>query len=56
MHNAKAQRVEQSIPEKQGILFLFDASGSMLAPWGNQFRIDAAKKVLTDLVDSLRGE
>jgi len=54
LHNAKAQRVEQSIPEKTRILFLFDASGSMLAPWGNQLRIDAAKKVLTDLVDSLR--
>jgi Ca-activated chloride channel family protein len=54
LHNAKAQRVEQSIPEKTRILFLFDASGSMLAPWGNELRIDAAKRVLTDLVDSLR--
>ncbi|WNB17202.1 vWA domain-containing protein [Marivirga arenosa] len=54
IHFAKAQRVEQSIPEKTRILFLFDASGSMLAPWGNELRIDAAKRVLTDLVDSLR--
>lgn len=52
--NAKSQKVEQSIPEKTRILFLFDASGSMLAPWGNELRIDAAKSVLTDLVDSLR--
>jgi Ca-activated chloride channel family protein len=54
LHNAKSQRVEQSIPEKTRILFLFDASGSMLAPWGNELRIDAAKRVLTNLVDSLR--
>ncbi|HET8861303.1 vWA domain-containing protein [Marivirga sp.] len=54
MHHAKSQRVEQSIPEKTRILFLFDASGSMLAPWGNELRIDAAKRVLTDLVDSLK--
>ncbi|WMN11439.1 VWA domain-containing protein [Marivirga salinae] len=54
MFNAKSQKVEQSIPEKTRILFLFDASGSMLAPWGNELRIDASKRVLTDLVDSLR--
>lgn len=48
------QQVEQRIPEKTRILFLFDASGSMLAPWGNELRIDAAKRVLTDLVDSLK--
>tara|TARA_R110002012_G_scaffold321471_2_gene549405 strand:+ start:37811 stop:39151 length:1341 start_codon:yes stop_codon:yes gene_type:complete len=54
MLDAKSQRVEQSIPEKTRILFLFDASGSMLAQWGNELRIDAAKRVLTDLVDSLR--
>ncbi|SMG38379.1 Ca-activated chloride channel family protein [Marivirga sericea] len=54
LQSAKSQRVEQSIPEKTRILFLFDASGSMLAPWGNELRIDAAKRVLTNLVDSLR--
>jgi Ca-activated chloride channel family protein len=54
MLEAKSQRVEQSIPEKTRILFLFDASGSMLAQWGNELRIDAAKRVLTNLVDSLR--
>jgi len=54
LHSAKSQRVEQSIPEKTRILFLFDASGSMLAPWGNELRIDVAKRVLTDLVDSLK--
>ncbi len=54
LHSAKSQRVEQSIPEKTRILFLFDASGSMLAPWGNELRIDVAKRVLTNLVDSLK--
>lgn len=52
--NLRAQKVQQSLPEKTRILFLFDASGSMLAPWGNQLRIDAAKEILSDLVDSLR--
>lgn len=51
---AEAQKVQQSLPEKTRILFLFDASGSMLAPWGNQLRIDAAKEILSNLVDSLR--
>ncbi len=50
----KAQKVQQSLPEKTRVLFLFDASGSMLAPWGNQLRIDVAKEILSDLVDSLR--
>lgn len=54
LHHAKSQRVEQSIPEKTRILFLFDASGSMMAQWGDELRIDAAKRVLTNLVDSLR--
>ncbi len=48
------QKVEQSIPEKTRILFLFDASGSMMAPWENTLRITAAKKILADLVDSLK--
>lgn len=56
MFSAQAfgQKVEQSIPEKTRVLFLFDASGSMLAPWENTLRIHAAKKILSDLVDSLK--
>jgi len=48
------QSTQQHIAERTRILFLFDASGSMLAPWENTYRIAAAKKLLSDLVDSLR--
>ncbi|MCG8306958.1 MAG: VWA domain-containing protein [Cytophagales bacterium] len=49
-----AQSPQQKLPEKTRILFLLDGSGSMLAKWENTHRITAAKKLLTDLVDSLR--
>ncbi|MCC5930408.1 MAG: VWA domain-containing protein [Cyclobacteriaceae bacterium] len=49
-----AQKPEQELPSKTRILFLFDASGSMLAPWENTLRINVAKKLLSDMVDSLR--
>jgi Ca-activated chloride channel family protein len=46
---------EQALPEKTRILFVLDGSGSMNADWGqNQSRMDAAKAILTRLVDSLR--
>lgn len=51
---AKAQTPPQKLPEKTRILFLLDGSGSMLAKWENTYRITAAKKLLSDLVDSLR--
>ncbi len=35
------------------ILFVFDASGSMFAMWENDTRINIAKRLLTELVDSL---
>lgn len=35
------------------ILFLVDGSGSMLAQWEGKTRMDRAKEILTDLVDSL---
>jgi len=49
-------RVQQKIPEKTRILFLLDASGSMLEQWErpNQSRWSVAKSILTRLVDSLR--
>ena len=50
----QAQRVQQELPEKTRILFLLDGSGSMLAQWGNDLRIREAKRILSDLVDSLR--
>lgn len=49
-----AQNITQKPPQKTRILFLLDASGSMLAQWGDQLRIQAAKSLLSDLVDSLR--
>ncbi|MEM6524290.1 MAG: VWA domain-containing protein [Bacteroidota bacterium] len=49
-----SQRVQQKIPENTRILFLLDGSGSMLASWEESSRIEAAKVLLTNLVDSLR--
>ena len=33
---------------------MLDASGSMFAPWENSIRMDIAKRILTEMVDSLR--
>lgn len=49
-----AQTPQQKLPEKTRILFLLDGSGSMLAKWENTYRINVAKKLLSDFVDSLR--
>lgn len=48
-------KVQQKMPEKTRILFLLDASGSMLEQWErpNQTRWSVAKSILTKLVDSL---
>ncbi len=51
---AAAQVKIQRPPEKTRLLFLLDASGSMFAPWENSIRMDIAKRILTELVDSLR--
>lgn len=50
---AQAQKYEQKLPENTRILFLLDGSGSMLARWGGQTRMEVAKAILADLVDSL---
>lgn len=49
-------KVQQKIPEKTRILFLLDASGSMLEQWErpNQTRWSVAKSILTRIVDSLK--
>ena len=49
-----AQNVQQKLPEKTRILFLLDGSASMLAKWGQETRMDVAKTLLTNLVDSLK--
>ncbi len=36
------------------MLFLLDASGSMYAEWGQSIRMEVAKKMLINMVDSLR--
>lgn len=51
---AQHQRKPGEVALKTRILFLFDASGSMNAKWDGEKRIDAAKQVLSDLVDSLK--
>jgi Ca-activated chloride channel homolog len=38
------------------ILFLLDASGSMLVKWEGEYRIETAKRLLADLVNDLREE
>jgi Ca-activated chloride channel family protein len=55
--NLYGQRnIQQKLPDKTRILFLLDASGSMLEQWQrpNQSRWGVAKSILTRLVDSLR--
>ena len=50
-------KVQQKIPAKTRILFLFDGSGSMLEPWGHvkyQTKISVAKSILSQIVDSLK--
>jgi Ca-activated chloride channel homolog len=48
-------KVQQKLPDKTRILFLLDASGSMLEQWErpNQTRWSVAKSILTKIVDSL---
>jgi Ca-activated chloride channel family protein len=49
-------KVQQKIPDKTRILFVLDGSGSMEAAWGrpDESRMDVAKRILTNLVDSLK--
>lgn len=51
---AEAQVQVQRPPEKTRMLFLLDASGSMFAKWENSVRMDVAKAMLVELVDSLK--
>ena len=50
---ALAQNAPPEKPRTTRILFLLDASGSMLAPWEGQSRWDVAKRMLSKMVDSL---
>ncbi|MDQ3535162.1 MAG: VWA domain-containing protein [Bacteroidota bacterium] len=46
--------ISRRFPSKTRILFLLDASGSMLAKMENELRMNVAKKLLSDLTDSLK--
>ncbi|MBR7951153.1 VWA domain-containing protein [Microvirga sp. STR05] len=48
-----AQNVPPAKPRVTRILFLLDASGSMLAPWEGRPRMEVAKSLLAKMVDSL---
>lgn len=50
----QAQVQIQRPAEKTRMLVLLDASGSMYANWGNSVRMDVAKNILVELVDSLK--
>ena len=52
--SASAQKVTQKRKDNTRILFLVDGSNSMYGAWESQQKIDAAKQLLNDLVDSLR--
>ncbi len=51
--NAQLQRDPNAPEPKTRILFLLDGSGSMLAQWEGKQRIQVAKTILSELVDSL---
>lgn len=50
---AHAQNAAPEKPKITRILFLLDASGSMLAPWEGHSRWDVAKRMLGKMADSL---
>lgn len=50
---AHAQNAPAEKPKVTRILFLLDASGSMMAPWEGQPRWNVAKRMLARMVDSL---
>ena len=50
---APAQNALPQKPKVTRILFLLDASGSMMAPWEGQPRWTVAKRMLSKMVDSL---
>ncbi|MFN8164818.1 MAG: VWA domain-containing protein [Bacteroidia bacterium] len=51
---AHAQKTKNEAPELTRIEFLFDASQSMYGKWQTGAKIDVAKKLMSQLMDSLR--
>lgn len=52
--SATAQKKKTEVPELTRIEFLFDASQSMFSQWQSGAKIDVAKKLMAQLLDSLR--
>lgn len=52
--NAQAQNKKPEPPQLTRIEFLFDASQSMFGQWQSGAKIDVAKKLMAQLLDSLR--
>ena len=50
---SRAQNAPPERPKVTRILFLLDASGSMMAPWEGKPRWDVAKRLLAKMADSL---
>ncbi len=50
---ATAQPPKPSGPVVTRILFLLDGSGSMMNKWGSQVKINVARNILSEIVDSL---
>lgn len=50
---AQSIKPNKPVPRTTRILFVLDASGSMLSKWNGEKRIETAKRILSDLVDSL---
>ncbi len=51
---ACAQRSQHQMPEKSRLLFVLDGSGSMRAEWNGESRWEMAKKVMGEIIDSLK--
>jgi Ca-activated chloride channel family protein len=51
--SARAQNAPTERPKVTRLLFLLDASGSMMAPWEGQPRWEVAKRLLAKMADSL---
>lgn len=54
VQSATAQKKKKEAPQLTRIEFLFDASQSMYAQWQSGAKIDVAKKLMLQLLDSLR--
>ena len=54
VYSVSAQKLQRLMAEKTRILFVLDASGSMLSKWDGDLRINIAKDKLALLVDSLK--